>query len=89
MDAVQEVKCLTKMGNPLSNSAAIILSQENKLKNYKMHLEMCLSEVQRIKELVPSIWKPLFHKHFQQLTKQFHPGLTSLTWNSMNIGKIK
>lgn len=77
---------MVKMGVPISKNAKAILLQEDKLKNYKMHLELCIHEFDETKDILPKIWQPLFKEHYCQMSKEFQPGLSSLSWNSLNIG---
>ncbi|CAI9717935.1 dynein heavy chain 8, axonemal-like [Octopus vulgaris] len=83
--AIEETKSMVKMGVPIPKNAKAILLQEDKLKNYKMHLELCIHEFDETKGILPKIWQQLFKEHYCQMSREFQPGLSSLSWNSLNI----
>ncbi|GAB1604755.1 dynein axonemal heavy chain 5 isoform X2 [Argonauta hians] len=82
---IEETKLMVKMGVPVSKNVKAILLQENKLKNYKMHLELCFQEFEKTKAICPRIWQQLFKEHYSQMSREFQPGLNCLSWNSFNI----
>ncbi|XP_052821623.1 dynein axonemal heavy chain 5 isoform X2 [Octopus bimaculoides] len=83
--AIEETKSMVKMGLPIPKNAKAILLQEDKFKNYKMHLELCIHEFDETKGILPKIWQQLFKEHYCQMSREFQPGLSSLSWNSLNI----
>ena len=52
-----------------------------------MHLEEALSELQRVENAIPVTMRIMFEQHVAKTVQNFHPGLNTLAWNSMNIGK--
>lgn len=62
------------------------MAQESRFKNYKSHLELVLNDYREVCESIPGPLKNLFAPHTEYVNQQLQPGLTTLAWNSMNIG---
>ena len=58
-----------------------------RFKNYKDHLELCVKEYNDVVASIPPAMQGLFEPHIEKAAQNFHPGLTTLSWNSMNIGR--
>ena len=87
LELIHEAKWLTRLGIQIPDSAASIMQQESRFKNYKSHLEMVLREFRAVCEAIPEALSNLFKPHVEFVEQQLQPGLTTLAWNSMNIGK--
>ena len=61
--------------------------QESRFKNYKSHLELVLNEYKEVCQSIPEQLQKLFKPHREHVEQQLQPGLSTLAWNSMNIGK--
>lgn len=72
----------------LPESAQQILRQEHRFKHYKDHLEQCIQDFMTVCESVPEALAEMFEDHVEKARQNFLPGLTTLSWNSLNIGKI-
>ena len=70
----------------MPENAMNILRQEQRLKSYKMHLEEALNFFNQVRDQIPSSMQPMFKHHVAKTAQNFQPGLTTLAWNSMNIG---
>ena len=49
---------------------------------------MCIKEYNDVVTSIPPAMRELFEAHIDRATQNFHPGLTTLSWNSMNIGTL-
>ena len=87
LQLIHEARWLKRLSIQIPESAESVLQQESRFKNYKNHLELVLSEYKALCESVPISLQSLFDPHVQAVAQNFQPGLTTLAWNSMNIGK--
>lgn len=62
------------------------MQQESRFKSYKSHLELVLNEYKEVCKSIPESLQNLFTPHITFVEEQLQPGLTTLAWNSMNIG---
>lgn len=85
---IHEAKWLTRLGIQVPDTAAVIMSQESRFKNYKSHLELVLNDYRHVCASIPDPLRNLFTPHIEHVLQQLQPGLTTLAWNSMNIGKV-
>ena len=72
----------------LPDNALQLVQQEKRLKGYKMHLEEALDEFNHVRSEIPVTMKVMFEQHVNKTAQNFQPGLTTLAWNSMNIGEF-
>ena len=85
MQLIREAKCLDRQGISIPESARIILLQEDKFKMYYNELLYVLKEYERIIGKIKPICKNLLAPHIADLELKLHPGMSTLTWTSMNI----
>lgn len=85
MQLIREAKCLDRQGIPIPESARIILLQEEKFKMYYNELLYVLKEYERIVGKIKPICKNLLSSHIADMELKLHPGMSTLTWTSMNI----
>ena len=88
LELIHEAKWLTRLGIQVPESAAVIMAQESRFKNYKSHLELVLNEYKEVCKAIPDPLKNLFTPHMEHVNQQLQPGLSTLAWNSMNIGTV-
>jgi len=88
LELIHEAKWLTRLGIQIPEVAACIMSQESRFKNYKSHLELVLNDYRTVCQSIPDPLRHLFAPHIEHVLQQLQPGLTTLAWNSMNIGKL-
>jgi len=87
MELIHEARCLSRLGIRIPESAQQIMVQEGRFKAYKDHLHLCLNEFKTVVAQIPPALIDLFQNHIEQALQNFQPGLSTLSWNSMNIGK--
>ena len=87
LELIHEAKWLSRLAIAIPDSAQQVMSQEARFKGYKDHLELCLQDFQEVLESIPPALKDLFQGHVDRALQNFQPGLTTLAWNSMNIGE--
>lgn len=78
---------MVRQGISVPDSVQGILQQENRFKAYKDHLELALSQFYSVVKSIPDAVRGLFQSHVDQALISFQPGVSTLAWNSMNIGK--
>ena len=79
---------MVRQGITVPESVQGILQQENRFKAYKDHLELALSQFYAVVKSIPVAVKGLFQPHVDQALVSFQPGVSTLAWNSMNIGEL-
>ena len=57
-----------------------------RFKGYKDHLELCIKDFKDVVDSIPPALRELFQNHIDKASLNFQAGLTTLAWNSMNIG---
>ena len=77
---------MTRMDIQLPDIAKEVLAQEGRFKSYKNSLEFCLQEFQSVQKSIPPVLIDLFQTHIESIRQIFQPGLSTLSWDSMNIG---
>ena len=85
LQLIRETKCLQRIGIEVPESAKMILLQEEKFKTYYFKLSFALKEQERILGLVMPVMRPLLKAHIESLDSLIQPGISLLTWQSMNI----
>eukprot|EP00741_Cyanophora_paradoxa_P017811 tig00021017_g17202.t1 len=85
LQLIHETKCLQRMGVEVPEVAKMVLLQEEKFKSYYNQLQFVLKEYDRVLSKVPWVLSPLLKAHLQDLERKIQPGMTTLTWTSMNI----
>ena len=82
---IRESKCLDRMGIEIPESAKIALMQEEKFKTFYTQLNWALSEYDRIVAEVIPVTAMILRPHFKDMEWKLRPGMTTLTWTSLNI----
>jgi dynein heavy chain len=85
MQLIREAKVLDRQSIKIPESARIILLQEEKFKMYNNELMFLLKEHDRITGKIKPICKELLSPHIADLELKLYPGMSTLTWTSMNI----
>ena len=85
---IEEAKHLLKLGFEIPESAVQVLRQEHRFKSYKDHLEQCIEDFQNVCDSIPEPLMELFEDHIEKARQNFQAGLSTLSWNSMNIGML-
>lgn len=82
---MQEVRCLKRLKISLNDQSKSLLEYEERFKYYRDQLELCISEFNAVKNLIPSHLVGLFKPHIDECKASFQPGFATVTWTSMNI----
>ena len=82
---IRESKCLDRMGIEIPESAKIALMQEEKFKTFYSQLNWALVEYDRIVAEVIPVTAMILRPHFKDMEWKLRPGMTTLTWTSLNI----
>ena len=82
---VREAKFMRRMGIAIPPVAQMVLLQEDKFTYYFQQLAHLVREHQRILDSIATIVKPLLKPHIDDLEKKLAPGLSVLSWTSLNV----
>lgn len=82
---VREARCMKHMGVAIPSIAQTVLLEERKFNFYFQRLSHIVKEHSRVMNSMRSILKPLLKPHIDDLEKKLAPGLTVLSWMSLNI----
>lgn len=85
LQLIREAKILDRMGIEIPDSARIVLFQEKKYKTHYGELEFVLKEYKRVTGGIRSILARLLKPHVDFLDLVMRPGMTTLSWTSLNI----
>ena len=87
---VREARCLERMqlSMPIPQSARVLVLQEAKFKRQYSTLLTMLNEYDNCVTKVVPVTAMLLRPHFQDFELYLKPGMTTLTWMSMNIEKF-
>jgi len=76
---------LAALGIRVPESAKIVLMQDVKFKNLYGHILNTIKEYERVLSRVNPVIKGLMQFHLDELDSKVRPGLTTITWTSLNI----
>ncbi|KAJ1151043.1 hypothetical protein NDU88_003830 [Pleurodeles waltl] len=85
---IEETKWMLRLGIQVPETALSAFNQGSKFKQYKSDLEDVLQEYQQLQEKIPDSLANLFTSHLEAVNHHFQPGLSNLSWNSVNIGGL-
>lgn len=85
LQLIREAKCLTRIGVDVPEGARMVMLQEGKFKDYFDRLLHALGEHKRITEQIHMVTADILVPHLEDLELRLKPGMTTLTWTSMNI----
>eukprot|EP01028_Stygiella_incarcerata_P006636 TRINITY_DN270_c0_g1_i1.p1 TRINITY_DN270_c0_g1~~TRINITY_DN270_c0_g1_i1.p1 ORF type:complete len:4523 (-),score=1222.92 TRINITY_DN270_c0_g1_i1:192-13760(-) len=85
LQLIKETKWLLRLGVEVPESAKMVLLQEDKFKSYYNQLTYALGEYERVAQRIIPIVRPIMQPHLNDLERKIQPGMTVLTWTSMNI----
>ena len=89
MQLLAEGRWMVRQGMTLPDSVHVILQQEGRFKSYRDHLQLALTQFYGVIRAIPEHVKGLFQPHVDQALVSFQPGVSTLAWNSMNIGEFE
>ncbi|KAM5165175.1 dynein axonemal heavy chain 5-like [Mantella aurantiaca] len=82
---IEETKWMLRLGIRVPEAALQAYQQADKFKMYKSNLQDVVEEYERIQRKIPENFAVLFAAHLQRVKHQFQPGLSTLSWNCVNI----
>ncbi|XP_063775387.1 uncharacterized protein LOC134910927 [Pseudophryne corroboree] len=82
---IEETKWMLRLGISVPESALVAFQQAEKFKMYKSNLEDVVKEYGKIQQRIPGNFTVLFTSHLERVNRQFQPGLSTLSWSSVNI----
>lgn len=85
MKLIKEAKALSRLGINIPEAAKMVVLQEEKFISASERLEFALEEFSRVSAKVYPLLKPLLQPFVEAVDNCLHPGLSFLTWQSMNI----
>ncbi|XP_069678741.1 dynein axonemal heavy chain 5-like [Periplaneta americana] len=88
MEAIQETECMWKLGLSVPNVAQIITFSKKKIMTDYENVRSLVKMNDNIRLSIPSLFIPMMKPVLMKLDKAFQPGLSTITWTSMEIPKF-
>ena len=85
LTTIKEINCLERIGLNIPHTAQSLRGREQQLKKYFSELKMLLTKYKEVKQKVQLPMEDLMVPHFETVDKALSPGLTFLSWSSMNL----
>ena len=85
VELIREAKCLIRLGIQVPEGAKMVSMQHDKFKQYYGQLLFSLKEYDRVMARISPVVRNLLQFHLEDLDKHIAPGLTTITWTSLNI----
>nr|DBA26446.1 TPA: hypothetical protein GDO54_010703 [Pyxicephalus adspersus] len=82
---IEETKWMLRLGIRVPETALQAYQQADKFKMYKSNLQDVVEEYEKIQRTIPENFAVLFASHLERVKHQFQPGLSTLSWSSVNI----
>ncbi|XP_064611990.1 dynein axonemal heavy chain 5-like isoform X2 [Liolophura sinensis] len=82
---IRETECMARLGLEIPAVAKGLKTKQNLYKENFDKLQMMLKENKRVRAKIPSAFDPLMAPHRARVDGAIEPGLTQLTWTSVNI----
>jgi len=89
MQLIREAKCLERMEIDIPSEARIVLLQEATFKAHFNDLSHALAEYDNVLASVVPVTANLLRPQFNDMEFRLRPGMTTLSWTSMNLGAYK
>ncbi|CAL8289381.1 unnamed protein product [Merluccius merluccius] len=84
---IREADCMSRMKLEVPPFASLLQQRQTSLKGHYNKLQLMLSESARVRSKIQSAFEQLVMPHVAKVDEAILPGLTSLTWTSLNIDK--
>ncbi|XP_076826555.1 dynein axonemal heavy chain 5 isoform X2 [Brachyhypopomus gauderio] len=84
---IRETVCMSRMGLEIPPFAAVLKQKQETLKKTYDQLQMALSENIRVRAKIQPAFESLLAPHVAKVDEAILPGLTYLSWDSLNIDK--
>ncbi|KAM4771050.1 dynein axonemal heavy chain 5-like [Rhinophrynus dorsalis] len=82
---IEETKWMVRLGIQVPETAILAFQQAEKFKIYRSDLQDMVQEYRKLQKRIPSSFATLFNSHLQRVNHHFQPGLSTLSWSSVNI----
>ena len=82
---IRETKCLMRTNVPVPEGARLVVLQEMKFKSFYNSLTFVLRQYEHVLERIVPATADMLKPHVHDMERKLAPGLTKLTWTSMNI----
>ncbi|XP_030831333.1 dynein heavy chain 5, axonemal isoform X2 [Strongylocentrotus purpuratus] len=82
---IKETECMYRLGLEVPIAARAIFQKQSLFKENYNKLKLLLEENKRVCSKIQPAFEPLMETHLDKLNRVLDPGLTALTWTSMNI----
>ncbi|XP_007895756.2 dynein axonemal heavy chain 5 [Callorhinchus milii] len=87
-EVLLEAKYLYRMGLEVPEVAFNICLKEDEIKHHHLSIQELLNDYQNVVNNIPSITKPMMKYFIGQVDEALLPGLTMLSWTSLNIDRF-
>ncbi|XP_067093621.1 dynein axonemal heavy chain 5 [Osmerus mordax] len=84
---IRETDCMTRMRLEVPPFAVFLQQKQDSLKQNFNKLQLMLDENSRVRGKIQSAFEQLITPHVAKVDEALLPGLTSLSWTSLNIDK--
>ncbi|XP_054841808.1 dynein axonemal heavy chain 5 [Eublepharis macularius] len=84
---IRETECMSRMELEIPPFAAALQQKRDSYKQNFNKLQMMLAEYRRVKSKIQAPLHTLMTLHLAKVDEAIQPGLTTLTWTSLNIEK--
>ncbi|KAM4028219.1 dynein axonemal heavy chain 5-like [Anomaloglossus baeobatrachus] len=88
LEVLYETKYLHKMGFEVPDVIHSIATREQQIKMQQIKLQDMLMDYQSFTNRIPALLRPLMTPFISQIEDVLSPGLTQLSWTSLNIDKF-
>ncbi|XP_068137634.1 dynein axonemal heavy chain 5-like isoform X2 [Hyperolius riggenbachi] len=82
---IEETKWMLKLEKHVPDAALQAYQQADKFKMYRSSLQDVVQQYERTQRAIPEDFAVLFTSHLERVNHQFQPGLSRLSWSSVNI----
>ncbi|KAK1173586.1 dynein heavy chain 5, axonemal isoform X1 [Acipenser oxyrinchus oxyrinchus] len=88
LEVLYEAKYLYKMGYEVPEVVLNMCSNEDKIKEQQIKLQEMLQDYESAVNKIPAMIKPLMQQFVGRVEEALSPGLTMLSWTSLNIERF-
>ncbi|XP_071957897.1 dynein axonemal heavy chain 5-like isoform X2 [Antedon mediterranea] len=82
---IRETECMTRLGLDIPIAAKAMRQKQGYFKDLHGKIEMLLLENKRVRGKIHQVFESLMMPHINKLDAVIEPGLSMLTWTSLNI----
>ncbi|GCB62029.1 hypothetical protein scyTo_0004191, partial [Scyliorhinus torazame] len=88
LEVLLEAKYMFKLGLEVPQAALNLCLKETEIKQHYLSIQELLSNYQNVVNNIPTMIRPLMKPFISQVDEALIPGLTILSWTSLNIGRF-